>query len=365
MNIKLKNTPDQKELMRRLGSKNKMESAEASEALAAVLGPIIQTVLNQASTQSMIYTDWPYGEYESPEFPLDIFWGQIDNYIPVWFQSIAGGIPPSHMTGTQTLNLTTFEIDSAVSMLKRYTRSGRVNVVGMVLNRLSQELLQKQERQAHAVLLKALAEAGTNTYANKGLSHVISANLAGTFQLHDLNALMTRMRRIYTSFSYGTPADGAGRITDLLVSPEIMEDVRGFAYQPMNTRAVPNTDESTAVPLPDSVREGIFNNPNAQEIYGVGLTELNEYGVGEKYNALFDSFYAGTFVPGTSEIVVGLDLSRQYTFLRPVEEGETGSQVSVESDGDFWSRSKKLGWISSVQQGNVILDARSICGLIV
>ena len=90
-----------------------------------------------------------------------------------------------------------------------------------------------------------------------------------------------------------------------------------------------------------------------------------EYGAGEKYNALFDSFYTGSFSPATQEIVVGLDLSVPNTFLRPVEEGETGSQVLVETDSDIFSRSKKIGWVASTQQGNCVLDGRKCVGLIV
>ncbi len=42
MRIKLKNTPEQVELIKALGSKNRLVAAEAAEAFAAFLGPVIQ-----------------------------------------------------------------------------------------------------------------------------------------------------------------------------------------------------------------------------------------------------------------------------------------------------------------------------------
>ena len=54
MRIKLKNTPEQVELIKALGSKNRLVAAEASEAFAAFLGPVIQRVILQAGTASQI-----------------------------------------------------------------------------------------------------------------------------------------------------------------------------------------------------------------------------------------------------------------------------------------------------------------------
>ena len=55
MKLKLKNTPEQVELVKALGSKNPAIAREASEAFAAFLGPVIQQVLLQAGTASRIY----------------------------------------------------------------------------------------------------------------------------------------------------------------------------------------------------------------------------------------------------------------------------------------------------------------------
>jgi hypothetical protein len=57
MKLKLKNTPEQIELIKAIGSRNPAVSREASEILAAFLGPVIHNVLNSAGTPSQVYTD--------------------------------------------------------------------------------------------------------------------------------------------------------------------------------------------------------------------------------------------------------------------------------------------------------------------
>ena len=54
MRLKLKNTPEQVELIKAMGSKDPAVAREASEAFAAFLGPVVRQVLMQANTSSAI-----------------------------------------------------------------------------------------------------------------------------------------------------------------------------------------------------------------------------------------------------------------------------------------------------------------------
>ena len=45
MRLKLKNTPEQVELIKAMGSKNQLVAREAQEAFAAFLGPVVRRVL--------------------------------------------------------------------------------------------------------------------------------------------------------------------------------------------------------------------------------------------------------------------------------------------------------------------------------
>ena len=138
---------------------------------------------------------------------------------------MAGGLPTSHTSGLSELKIATYRLDSAVSMGKRYARQARLDVVSKAVERMAQEILVKQERNAWAIILKALAE-GTTSASSGSLQHVVKTEGSAavtSFQLQDLNDIMTRMKRINESFAGGTPANPYSRgITDLYCSPERM-----------------------------------------------------------------------------------------------------------------------------------------------
>ena len=71
MKLKLKNTPEQVELVKALGSKDVAVAREAQEAFAAFIGPVIQKVIKQAATAGAIYSDVAYDEDDNPSYPLE------------------------------------------------------------------------------------------------------------------------------------------------------------------------------------------------------------------------------------------------------------------------------------------------------
>lgn len=380
MRIKLKNTPEQVELIKALGSKNRLVAAEASEAFAAFLGPVIQRVILQAGTASQIYTDAPFDENDSPSYPLDLYYQELNNgYVSVWSQTLAGGLPTAQdVSAIQELKIATYRLDSAVSINKRYARQARLDIIAKLVERMSQEVLVKQERNAWAVMLKALGEASTTPQGGSALKHYIAAGTAGQFKLDDLNKLMTRVKRINESWAGGTPADPYSTgLTDLYVSPEIKEKIRAFAYNPLNTvggvrtaSANPTSTES-AIALPDGMREEIYRNAGMQEIYGVNIVELIELGLSKKYNILFDSYISETstlgtaFDPSTYQILVGVDNTKGALIRAVATSAETGSQFNVQPDDQFLQRSDKAGFYGSLEEGRICIDARALSGIIV
>lgn len=380
MRIKLKNTPEQVELIKALGSKNRLVAAEASEAFAAFLGPVIQRVILQAGTASQIYTDAPFDENDSPSYPLDLYYQELNNgYVSVWSQTLAGGLPSAQdVSAVQELKIATYRLDSAVSINKRYARQARLDIIAKLVERMSQEVLIKQERNAWAVMLKALGEASTTPQGGSALKHYIAAGTAGQFKLDDLNKLMTRVKRINESWAGGTPADPYSTgLTDLYVSPEIKEKIRAFAYNPLNTvggvRTAGGSSTSTesAIALPDGMREEIYRNAGMQEIYGVNIVELIELGLSKKYNILFDSYISETttlgqaFDPSTYQILVGVDNTKGALIRAVATTSETGSQFNVQPDDQFLQRSDKAGFYGSLEEGRICIDARALSGIIV
>jgi hypothetical protein len=353
MKLKLKNTAEQIELVKAMGSRDTAVAAEANQAFAAFLGPVVAKVLMQAATASAIYTDLPYDEDDRPSIPLDLWFDGGEGYTTTWSQSVAGGLPTSTVEGFSEMKVATYRLDSAVSFLKRYARRGRLDVVSKAVERMSNEVLVKQERNAWAVALKTLAESG----------NVLNPGSGTVFTLDMLNKLMTQVKRINRSYAGGTTTDAYG-LTDIFLSPEVKEDIRAFAYQPVSVTNSNNTLPTVLTNLPEGVREDIYRNAGTQEIYGVAIHDLIELGTSQKYNSLFAEFYTGTFTGSSDEILVGLDLTKD-AFVRPVaRQAESGGTFTALPDDQFVTRSEKIGFYGFLEEGRACVDSRAVHGLV-
>ena len=352
MKITLKNTPEQEALVKAMGSSNSAEAREAQEAFAAFLGPVVAQVINQAATAGAVYVDAPYDADDNPSFPLDLYYNESANYFSVISQNIAGGLPTSQdVFAGQELKIAPYRLDSAVSFLKKYARRGRLDVLAKAVERMAQEVLVKQERNAWAVILKAAADGVTNSD-----QHAFA--LGGTsFQLNDLNLMMTRMRRINSSFAQGTPADGFSRgITDLFISPEVMEDVRAFSYNAVGGE----TAGATATDLPNTVRDEIYRAAGAGNLFGVNLVEIMELGPNRKYVNLMETLDP-TLMDNpttTDDIIVGIDASKG-AFVRAIATQDNSTFTAL-ADDQFSARSEKLGFYGHLEEGRVCVDTRAV-----
>ena len=366
MKLKLKNTPEQVELIKAMGSRDATVAREATQAFAAFIGPVVSKVLMQAGTASAVYSDLAFDEDDNPSIPLDLFAGEGEGYTTVWSQNVGGGLPTSEVSGFSELKVATYRLDSAVSFLKRYARRGRLDVVSKAVERMTNEVLVKQERNAWAVVLKALAEARTKFDGVTPTDHIESVS-GGALTLGGLNSLITLVKRINTSYAAGT-TDSSYGLTDLFVSPEIKGDIRAFAYNPVGgTVGTSVSTNAGATDLPAGVREEIYRGAGTQEIYGIAIHELVELGVGKKYNTLFDDLTGGTptFDASTAEILVGLDLTKD-AFVRPVaRNSETGGTFTALADDQFVMRADKIGFYGALEEGRVCIDGRAVAGLIV
>lgn len=381
MQIKLKNTPEQVELIKAMGSKSPTVAREATEAVAAFLGPVIKQVLETAGTASQIYRDIEFDEDSDPSIPLDLFYDQGTGYITVWSQHVAGGLPTSQTEGVKELKFGTYRLDAAVSFNKKYARKSRLDVVSKSIERMVQEVLIKQEKNAWAVVLKSLAEAWTRTQNSGQLQHVVAGANAGQFGLADLNTLMVRIKRINESFSGNTATQPySNGITDLYVSPEVKALIRAFAYNPINTTASASTNRAGQDQfITEDLRNEIYRGGGMQSIFGINIVEMIEFGLGQKYNTLFGAFAGGNQqgnlpAPGGSwstsanQILVGIDNTRG-SYLRPVaRQAESGGTFNVLPDGQFdmyGSRVEKVGFYGFLEEGRVCLDARAAAGIVI
>lgn len=388
MKITLKNTPEQVELIKAMASRNRDVAYEAQTALAEFIGPVLAEVINNAPALSNLFTTLQYNADDNPSIPLDLYFDVADeDYIQVYSQSRAGGLPTSEVLPTSSeLKIATYSLDSAVSFNRRYAAKSRMDVVAKTMTRVAQEILLKQNKISANVVLKALGAATTADSAGAAKAHIIGAGTDGRFVLNDLNRMMTRSKRIVTSFNGGTPDARQGKgLTDIICSPEVVEELRAIAYNPINTKGAADGSTGTAgvVRTADVIAEQAYNAAGAPEFYGINVIELNEFGKGQSFNTVFsDNLPASydfnpdggaetavtnsaAFAASTDELVLGIDRTRE-SLIRPVAvDSENGGEFNLIADDQYSIRQNKIGYFGSLEEGRIVLDDRALVGTVI
>jgi hypothetical protein len=368
MNITLKRTDEQIELIKAMASRNRDVAYEAQAALAEFIGPVIAEVINKAPVLSNLFASFQFEADSNPSLPLDLYYDiSAEDYVQVTSTTIPGGLPTNHVMPTASeLKFTTYRLDSAVSFDRRYAAQSRLDVVGKTMTRVAQEVLLKQQQTSANLLLSALGQASTG-----GESHVANSKQDDNFLLADLNAMMTRAKRINAAWNSGTPAEGRGRgITDIIISPEVMEMIRGMAYNPINTKGSGGKAISDAadawIAAPDSVRAGLFNTAGMSEFMGVNIIEANELGPRRKYTKIYNGVNKGSSgnpdVEDGGDLVLGLDLSRDSLVRAIATDSETGSEFTLVADDQYSIRQQKIGFFGSLEEGRMVIDNRVLLG---
>jgi hypothetical protein len=378
MKITIKRTDEQLALVKAMASNNREEAYEAQAAVATLIGPVLSEVINNAQSVGSLFSTFTYQSDDNPSLPLDLFHDITDeDYIQVYSQQVAGGLPYSQVFPAHNeLKFSTYTLDTAYAFDRKYARKSRLDVVSKTFTRMAQEILLKQEKTAFNVLATALVNGNTKSAPGGSMAkgnHIIEATTANQFTLNDFNRLITLSKRINASFSAGTPVGGSKiGVTDLLVSPEMVQELRAMAYNPVNTRSgAVTTSGATSLAAPDSLREQLYSAAGLPSFYGINIIEVLEMGINQRFNKIFDAVRSANSVTLANwsqtddEILIGVDRSRD-ALIRPVllEEG-SANELTVAVDDQFSLRQNKIGYYGRLEEGRVVLDDRALVGLYV
>jgi len=385
MNITLKRTDEQVELVKAMASKNRDVAYEAQMALADFIGPVLCEVINQAPTLSNLFKSFSFNSFDSPSIPLDLYYDiTAPDYVKVYSTSVPGGLPTNTVTPTTAeMKFTTYRLDSAVDFEKRYAAKSRMDVISKSFTRIAQEIMLRMETTSGNLIMGTLAEATTN-----GISHVIHADESTSTEgkaihLEDFNRLLTNAKRINTAWTGGTPENRPKGITDLIMSPEMVHGLRQFAYNPIFA------GNKTEYPLTDEMRTSIYNNAGIPEFFGISIMETLELGPnGEKFTQLYKDLKdpsgpEGTGATGSNlgatgpsgtaldhvgdvaDIAIGLDNTRDSLFRAVALDAENGTEMSLLADDQYSVRQQKIGYYGALEEGRMILDNRVLSGITV
>lgn len=383
MKIKLKEKPENVELIKAMGSSDPDTSREAMKIFASLVGPLAKKVIDENNVVDGLYDTLTVGEYEPRTIPLDDY-HNIENpdHVRVSYAGRPGDLAYSQVTGADDVAFSTFMITSAIAMYRKYLRAGRISHAENAIRKMINEVIFKMKRQGIQPILDNLANSTTN-----GGKHIIRSNTANQLVLDDFNRLQTMAARILTSGLGDTPAGvtNSTRIIDtLLMSPEMVEEIRAIAYQPVNTRSgAVTTSGASSIAAPESLREGIYNSGGIPAIYDTDIVQLNEMGVGADFNVIFDTLAGSVAYPdagqpynsssttafdgATEELVLGVSrrVGVNGNLKIEIEDAETGATFNAAPDDQFVAREGKVGFYGYAETGYISVESRNIFGLIV
>lgn len=326
------------DLLKRTGSQDRAVASAAMRALAAALDePLRQGVL-AGDIIGNIFAVENLEPGSQAEYPLDFYQPGMEGQFVAYTLPSEGAVPQRTISG-DTVTVQTYDLGNAIDWPLKYSREARWNVVARAMEVLEAGFVKKMNTDAWRVLIAAAY--------GRGFTVVDSAANAGQFTKRLVSLMKTTMRR---KLGGNTGSANRGRMTDLYLSPEAMEDIREWSWSA--------TGGGTSVIDPVTMRDIFTNEDGAlSRIYGVNLHDLDELGEDQE----FTNFYTdepehgglgGTFANSDVEIVVGLDLSKNDSFVMPVKE-----PLTVFDDPTLHRR-RRAGVYAWLEAGFACLDPR-------
>ena len=267
----------------------------------------------------------------STEYPLDLLSPGLEGE-HVAYTNPGHGRVPERAVESDYVMIPTYSIASSIDFLLRYAREARWDITARAMQVLEAGFVKKMNDDGWHTLLAAGVDRNIVVYDGDAT--------AGTFtkRLVSLMQLITRRNAGGNSGSANR-----GRMTDLYVSPEALEDVRNWGLDQVS----------------DVIRTQIYNAPEngapITSIFGVNLHDLDELGEGQEYQDFYANSLSGQYGPNSdAELVVGLDQSAKDSFVMPIRQ-----QLQVFEDPTL-HRQQRAGYYGTAELGFGVLDNRRI-----
>ncbi len=317
------------ELLRRSGDSDKTVAIQAQREIAKALETPLRKGVLFGDVVRGIYEAMPLEPGASPEFPLDLLapGTEIDH---IAFTNPGNGrIPEKHVESDYVM-INTYGVTSSIDFLLRYAREANWNVVGRAMQVLESSFVKKMNDDGWHTLLAAAVDRNILVYDGDAG--------AGQFTKRLVSLMKTVMRRNGGGNSVTAP----GRLTDLYMSPEAIEDIRNWGVDQLD----------------DVSRREIYvandNGPQLTRVFGVNLHDLFEFGDGQEYQDYFINDLGGSIEGSDVELVVGIDQSANDSFVMPVKK-----EVEIFEDPAL-HRHQRQGYYGWAEMGFGVLDNRRI-----
>ena len=321
-------TPEMNQLLSRAGSLQREESLAATSELAKALElPLRQGVMS-GNILDGIFEAINLQPGATAEFPLDFLAPGTEKEFVAFTIPNHGRIPERHVEGDYVM-VPTYDVGASIDWLLKYARDARWDVVGRAMDVLQGQFVKKMNDDGWHTLLSAGADRNILIYDGDASSGMFSKRL--------VSLLKVVMRR---NGGGNSTSINRGELTDLYISPEGHEDIRNWGV-----------DEVDPVTRRDLI---VGEGGLLVRIFQVNLHTRDELGEGQEYQNFYTNDLSGTMPAGKNEIVVGLDLRNNDSFVMPVR-----APVQVFED-EALHRQRRAGMYGWAEHGFASLDTRRV-----
>jgi hypothetical protein len=324
--------------MQACASADEAERVAAQRAFAAQLASPIRRAVFDESTLEGIYERDVLAPGATPNYPLDFVKPGDEERFVAFTLPKTGRIPDRHVEGDE-LWVPTFRVANAISWDIRYMRQARFDVVARALDVYRAGYVRKNNSDGWRVLMAAAVDRGMIVTASgsapfTGATSALSPTAPGQFTKELIARAQTAMTR-------GAGGNGnAGKLTDVYLSMEAMEDIRAWGTT--------EVDEFTRREILKASDQMLAS------VYGVALHPMTEFGIGQEYQQYIDVTLAASLPTHTLEFAIGLDLSTMDSFVEPVVQ-------DLETFEDpYLYREQRMGVYGHLEHGFACLDNRRV-----
>ena len=318
------------ELIKRSGSVDKNEALVAQHELAVALETPLRKGVLVGDVLDGIFEKINMEPGTAAEFPLDLLAPGTENEHVAYTNPGHGRIPERAVEGDYVM-VPTYSVASSIDYLLRYAREARWDVVGRAMQVLE------------AGFVKKMNDAGWHTLLAAGVDRNILVYDADAAQGQFTKRLVSLMKTVMRRNGGGNSGSlNRGRLTDIYLSPEALEDIRNWG--------IDQVDEVTRREIYQAGDDGAA----ITRVFGVNLHDMDEIGEGQEYQRFFTDQLLGGLASSDSELVVGLDLSANDSFIMPIKQ-----DVQIFED-DALHRHQRAGFYGWAEIGFAVLDNRRI-----
>ena len=317
------------ELIQRSGSVDKNEALAAQRELAVALETPLRKGVLVGDVLDGIFEKIQMAPGSAAEFPLDLLAPGTENQHVAYTNPGHGRIPERSVEGDYVM-VNTYGITSSIDFLLKYAREANWNVVARAMQVLEASFVKKINDDGWHTLLAAAVDRNILVYDADAA--------AGQFTKRLVSLMKTVMRRN----GGGNSVTANGRLTDLYMSPEAIEDIRNWG--------VDQLDEVSRREIYVAADDGA----PLTRIFGVNLHDLFEFGDNQEYQNYFTSDLGGSIQGGDVELVIGLDQASNDSFVMPVKK-----EVEVYED-EALHRHQRQGYYGWAEIGFGVLDNRRV-----